>query len=294
MPKQYFAYIPFPPSTGATELESAVQQWQSNVDSILRVNEQTAKTIANLEKYIEVEKAKEAEVRDKGQIRDWEKKLEELTLQLAAGPVLHASKRPVLLKHGSSRPLGVLGGEDPKDYVLFVVGHCAPGSTTLRETQSLATSPGAITANQLITRMASDGLPKDILHVKLLACFGAREHASSSGTQKAFSDAFWKELRGYCTSLVKMTAYNEAVLVTSFYKKDGNTAHKAYAKVTLGQAVSSSVSSAGRLSDVSKKYAARPCALCGKPVLVRCSVCQKEFCSSACSGKHLSPGGLCM
>lgn len=295
MPKQYYAYIPFPPCAGASELETAVGRWQGNIDDVLLKKQRCQTLVENLTACIEKERRKAREDLDKEQIAIWENTIARQNVLLAAGPDNASSKRPILLKHGEADPLAILSGKNPDQYVLHVVGHCAPGSTTLRETQSHATSREALSATALIARMAADKLPKDILNVKLLACFGATPHVGVGSTQQAFSTAFWKELRGYCTNLVKMTAYTEAVLLTSFYKtQDDGSAHKAFARVPMGQVLSSSsIGSAGRLSVVSKKYEARRCGYCVKLVTQRCSVCKKEYCSLECCKLHLPGSPLC-
>jgi hypothetical protein len=275
--KQYYAYIPFKPGLdGAKELESGVERWRNNVNSIVNINEFNKKQIATFIDSLEKENQKKFGDRDRGVVKELQQKIRNYEKTLEAGPLLHSGKSPMLLKHGVGKPLLVLDGKDTSSYVLYIVGHCAPGSTTIRETQSWSTSKDALTATQLIARMADDGLPKDILNVKLLCCFGARDNGTE---QKAFSFSFWRELRGYCTKLVKMTAYSEAVLLTSFYKTDSSgEAHKAYAKVELGQVVSATPTSAGLLSSVAKKHEAIPCVICSKPALKKCSACKREFC----------------
>lgn len=284
MPKQYFAYIPFKKTDSNTHhLAAGVERWQKNVDTLRHMNGLAQKTIENLQR-INANPDTERSERSDNQL-----KIDKLQAQIEAGPILQ--KKPVLLEHGDVKPLLALDAYKPEDYALYIVGHCAPGSFELRNTQSARTVTDPLRADVLMDRMVKDGLPKTILHLRLLACYGGSENPNDKN-QKAFGDGLWKLLRGHCTSLVTMTAYTEPVLLTSFYAESGQG--KTYGKMQLGQTLPDKLEVGGALSSVSRKYRARPCFACGQPVLKQCTVCKREFCGQqTCIDSHLDTGKIC-
>lgn len=287
MTKKYFTYIPFLAGDGAAELESAVVRWQNNFNSVIRVNEEIKRRIG-LKKNM-LEKAVSEE--DFDQIRSLREDIKKLEEELEKAPTLAAGKSPEIIKYQDGK-LRILQTMKPEEYVLYIVGHCAPGSETIRENQSFGGSPDKLTATKLLERMKTDGLPTNIINIKLLSCFGATTHFFDEKTQKSFSDLFWKEIRGYCASLVKLTAYSEAVLITSFYAEEKNP-QKTFAKIPLGEVLDlKNAKPAGRLRDKKKVY--RSCYLCKQPVLTQCCKCSTEFCGEVCFKQHLAEGEICL
>ena len=282
MPKQYYVYLPFLPQTNTKELKNGIQRWQENIDMQWGKNN-------FYQTLIETLKPKSLDTGiSKYEMDANLKKIEDFGKKLVQAPEL--CKKPILIKHSNGVLKSKLGRLIPDNYVLYVVGHCAPGSLTLRNTRSFSIATEALTGQNLVDRMGEAGLPRNILNIKLLACFGASLNPFNE-SQRAFSDSLWKALRGYCTNLVKMTAYTEAVMLSSFYKRqrDGKT----YTKVALGETLPDRLTVSGKLREVRKLYRARPCFYCGRPVMKRCSKCENEFCSQKCFREHLDDKGLC-
>lgn len=289
MSKQYFAYIPFNESPGTRELVGGVNAWRNNVASIRRINDSVMRSIKSKESMIEKEMVNGVD-KNTDLIRDCRADIEILKQQLEAGPTLREEKMPTLIMKGGS--LGFLGRRKPEEYVLYIVGHCAPGSASIRETQSYSTSRDGLSALELLNRLVEDGMPRNILNIKLLCCFGAVDHTANGVRQKAFSQEFWKVLRGYCTSLVRLTAYREAILLTSFYKEP--ELRKTFAHVKMGEILDEKVvKSPEKLSSIAKKYQARRCPKCHRLIQQKCTgkKCLVELCEP-CMKTH-APNLVC-
>jgi hypothetical protein len=211
------------------------------------------------------------------------KKVVELQSELQHAPA--STKQPIRLKHdGQSKVLQVLSGKDPKDYTLYIVGHCAPGSDSLLNKRGRLLASEKIKAKDLASRMGSDGLPKDIFHIKLLACYGARADAAHG--YKAYAEELFIELQSYCTNF-RLTGYKEPVLLSEFYN-DATAPMKTFAKITLGTIIPSSVPIGGRLSSQREDYRYQKlCAVCGKPADKHCGQCKTtSYCGAPCQRAH--------
>src|SRR5262249_52651338 len=154
MPGQYYTYIPF---IDPGDLEAGVNGWWSQLQPVVYKRN----TLANLLKQLQGP--------PDDNTKEVAKKVVELQTELNNAPA--STKQPIPLKHnGKSKHLQVLSGKDPKEYTLYIVGHCAPGSDSLLTKRGWLLATETITAPNFAKRMGGDGLPKDIFYIKLLAC----------------------------------------------------------------------------------------------------------------------------
>jgi hypothetical protein len=263
VPGQYYTYIPF---MDPGDLEAGVNAWWSQLQPVVHKRN----TLNNLLVKLQGPKDDDTAV--------VATKVAELKAELQNAPA--STKQPKRLKHdGTSKVLQVLSGKDPQKYTLYIVGHCAPGSDSLLNKRGRMLASEMITAPNLAKRMGSDGLPKDVFYIKLLACYGALADAGHG--YKAYAEELFTELQSYCTNF-RLSGYKEPVLLSEFYKDD-STPMKTFGKITLGTVVPTTIPIGGRLSTQRQDYRFRACPVCGKHADKRCSQCKTTFyCSVEC------------
>jgi hypothetical protein len=130
-------------------------------------------------------------------------------------------KVPTLLVRGEKPSvLAQLASEDPTRYTLYIMAHCNAGRNTVFNIQGVYDPDRTtLTEVQLVQRLVEDGIPFNVMNLKLFACLGGQP----SETEAAFGEKLYKELlsRGfYC---VKLTAYKEALKAATV---DAVTGHK--------------------------------------------------------------------
>jgi hypothetical protein len=277
MPGQYFAYVPF---KTPGDLGGAIDAWRQTTNGM--ASHRRTHDILN-------KNLTDAHAEGKrGAITEAQEKLAEHDQRSSRdkhGEVgLDQRKVPVRLNHyDGNAPLSVLGGHQPFEYTLYVVGHCAQGSLNIFNTSPRYKETEELTVAVLVRRMIDDGLPKEIFNIKLLSCYGAVGWNDSP----PFLDGFARALSAHCPRLF-VRGYKEPVYLGQFYKSE--VPSKKAASLPDGnlsniKALPSTLSAYKRDMAVGLDTFPR-CVLqgCGKPARFKCGSCASTF---YCSKTHL-------
>jgi hypothetical protein len=129
-------------------------------------------------------------------------------------------KVPIVLVRGAEPTvLARLANENPWSYTLYVMAHCNAGRNTVFNIKGVHDQHRTtLTEVQLVQRLVEDGIPFNVMNLKLFACFGGKP----SDTEAAFGEKLYRELcrRGfYC---VKLTAYKEPLVAATVSTKTGH------------------------------------------------------------------------
>lgn len=127
-------------------------------------------------------------------------------------------KTPRLIRHGFHR-ISEKIHESPEEYTLYILAHC--NKTSISNTNNIfldkreTLSPAA-----LATQLVSDGLPKNIVNLKLFACNGG---VAPAGKSHSFGELLYHALitRGYDN--VRLGAYRTPLKAATV---DPGTGHK--------------------------------------------------------------------
>jgi hypothetical protein len=99
--------------------------------------------------------------------REWRKNIAEHSRYQAAD----ARKIPTIVECGSAE-LTKLRSLNPDDYTLYIMAHCNSGKDRINNINMFTAERKMLSAVDLVRRLADDGLPEDIKHLKLYACNG--------------------------------------------------------------------------------------------------------------------------
>ena len=127
-------------------------------------------------------------------------------------------KTPGLIRHGVNR-ISEKIHESPGEYTLYILAHC--NKTSISNTNNVfldkreTLSPGA-----LATRLVADGLPKDIVNLKMFAC---NSGVAPDGKSHSFGELLYYALvtRGY--ENFRLSAYRTPLKAETV---DSATGHK--------------------------------------------------------------------
>jgi hypothetical protein len=114
----------------------------------------------------------------------------------------------ILVREPGKKVLADLVKLEPTEYTLYVMAHCNSGRNTVFNIQGVYDPDRTtLTEVQLVTRLVEDGLPQNVMNLKLYSCFGG----SPSDTEAAFGEKLYRELVRRNFYLVKLTAYQRAL-----------------------------------------------------------------------------------
>jgi hypothetical protein len=181
MPGKYYIYIPFASNDtgGNAELVKAAEEWGSKRIKYNSLQDPASHEVTNLKRKV-----------------------------------------PTVLVRGSkAKVLSVLEDLNPNQYTLYIMAHCNEGRDTVFNIQGVYDQDRTtLTATQLVQRLIEDGLPFNVMNLKLFACLGG----TPSDKDVAFGEKLYQQLVGRGLFFMKLTAYQEALIATTVNPQTGH------------------------------------------------------------------------
>lgn len=167
-------------------------------------------------------------------VESWRREMRVYASQMFGADAVNAKRKtPVILVHGNGKPLLQLNSLQPDQYTLYVVAHCNLGKNCIWNINMFVKERVEIYADELVQRMHDDGLPRNIVNLKLYACRGGLRGDDDS---KSFAERLANVMRESIYTDVVVTAYKEPLRAAAV------TAQSNGHKLTESGARSSSVS----------------------------------------------------